>query len=316
MKTMKFNISGQVTEACVHSGNMSLIQGNTIENSILHHIRESGDFTPQELENDLLPILPVLVGKRLLQKYAGEGKLIENGQSFHSPLNWNPEGGHLNLPEHSMLKVLYFEVGGETIVFGASLENDRPKPKRDETTAIEGSFSMPLIGRSGYSVFAENLRVFLENRIGNVAELLFDSQGARLVWENKIIKDFGSVSLKKLIAPNLDLEKNQTRVLVQNPFDDSFLKLESIDTLELAGMKLKLKLTQALRFKKLPLNERSATNAMMVLIRHKNPNTESYKAIVNHIWTYQAESWGFEKEALFPDGFPSYSTYLSIIGEN
>jgi hypothetical protein len=193
MKTMKFNISGQVTEAYVHSGNISLIQGNTIENSILHHIRESGDFSPLELANDLLPILPELVGKRLLQKYAGEGKLIENGQSFHSPLNWNPEGGYVSLPEHSMLKALYFEFGGETIVFGASLENDRPKPKRDETTEIEGSFSMPLIGRSGYSVFAENLRIFQENRIGSGAELLFDSQGARLVWENKIIKDFGSV---------------------------------------------------------------------------------------------------------------------------
>jgi hypothetical protein len=314
MKTMKFNISGQVTEAFVHSGNISLIQGNTIENSILHHIQESGEFSPKELAKELLPILPELVGKRLLQKYAGEGKLIERGQSFHSPLNWNPEGGHVNLPEHSMLMVLYFEVGGETIVFGASLENDRPKPKSDETTAIEGSFSMPLIGRSRYSVFAENLRVFQENRVGSSAELLFDSKGARLVWENKIIKDFGSVSLKKLIAPNLDLEKNQTRVLVQNPFDDAFLKLESIDTLELVGMKLKL--TQPLRFKKLPMNEQSATNAMMVLIRHKNPNAESYKAIVNHIWTYQAESWGFEKEALFPDGFPSHSSYLSIVGEN
>ncbi len=310
---MKFNISGQVTEAFVHSGSISLIQGNTIENSILHHIRESGDFSPLELANDLLPILPELVGKRLLQKYSGEGKLIENGQSFHSPLNWNPEGGHVNLPEHSMLKVLYFEVVGETIVFGASLK-DKQNRKSEEITKINGAFSVPLLGRSGYTVFTENLQVFLENRIGNVAELLIDSQGARLVWENKVIKDFGSVSLKKLIAPNLDLEKNQTRVLVQNPFDDAFLKLESIDTLELAGMKLRL--TQPLRFKKLPMNERSATNAMMVLIRHKNPNAESYKAIVSHIWTNQAESWGFEKEALFPDGFPSYASYLSIVDEN
>ncbi len=311
---MKFTISGQVYEAFVHSGNISLLQGNTIENSILHHIRESGDFSPQDLANDLLPILPELVGKRLLQKYVGEGKLIENGQSFHSPLNWSPEGGHQNLPEHSMLKVLLFELGEETIVFGASLENDRPKPKRDETTKIKGSFSVPLIGRSGYSVFTENLQVFQETRIGSGAELIFDSQGTRLVWENKIIKDFGSISLKELIAPNLDLAKNQTRVLVENPFDDSFLKYENIDTLELMGMKLKF--TQPLRFKKLPQTERSATHAMMVLIRHKNPNEESYKAIVNHVWTNQAESWGFEKEALFPDGFPSYYTYQSILSKN
>ena len=144
---MKFRILGQVIEAYVHSGDVSLIQGNTIENSILHHIREKGEFSSGELDKELMPILPELLAKRLLQKYASEGKLIENGDSFKSPSNCKPNDGNLPLPEHSILKVLLFELAENTVVFGAILENDRKKPKRDETSEINGSFSMPLLGR-------------------------------------------------------------------------------------------------------------------------------------------------------------------------
>ena len=138
----------------------------------------------------------------MLQKYASEGKLIENGDSFKSPSNWKPNDGNLPLPEHSILKVLLFELAENTVVFGAILENDRKKPKRDETSEINGSFSMPLLGRFGYSVFAESLRVFEENRIGDGAELIIDSLGVRMVWDNKVIKNFESVSLKELIFLN------------------------------------------------------------------------------------------------------------------
>lgn len=311
---MKFRILGQVYEAYVHSGDISLIQGNTIENSILHHIREKGGISPGDVEKELLPILPEILGERLLQKYEADAKLVKNGNSFKTPLNWKPEGGDLPLPENSILKVYLFEIGETTLVFGAILENDRKRPKREETTKITGAFSMPLAGRPGYSVFAQSLRVFDETRIGDSADLTIDSSGARLFWENKIIKNFESVSLKELIPSNLDLEKNQTRVVVLNQKDDSFLKPEFIETLDLEGMELKL--AQPLRFKKVPVSESSAVNAILVLVRQKQPNAETYKAVVNHIWENHAKPWGFEKEALFPEGFPSYATYQSIVGEN
>ncbi len=311
---MNFRIVGQVLEAYVHSGEISLIQGNTIENSILHHIREKGGISPGEMEKELLPILPEILGERLLLKYEAEGKLVRSNNSFKTASNWKPEDGRLPLPENSILKVYLFQIGETSIVFGAILENDRQRPKREDTRQIAGAFSMALVGRTGYSVFAESLNVFRENRIGEGAELIIDSSGARFVWENRVIKNFDSVSLKELISPNLDLEKNQTRVVVQNPKEDSFLKPEVVETLDLMGMELKL--AQPLRFKKVPLNENSAVNAIFVLIRQKQPNAETYKAVVNHIWSSQAESWGFDKETLFPEGFPSYGTYQSILGEN
>jgi hypothetical protein len=314
MKTIKFKITGQVTEAYVHSGKISLIQGNTVENSILHHIKEKGEFSPEALEKELLPILPQLVGKRLLQKFASEGKLIENGNSFKSPANRKPEEGHLPLPEHSILKVLVYKAGENTIVFGAALENDRKRPRQDETIKIQGSFSLPLAGRIGYSVFVEGVNVFQEKGIDDGTELIIDSRSARLVWQNQVIKDFGLVHFKDLIPAQLDMDRNEARIIVQTPTDDSFLVPYSIDTLEVKGMKLKL--AQILRLKKVPLNESSAVNAILALVRQKKPNAESYREVVNDVWIKEAESWGFEKAALFPEGFPNYANFHSSLNEN
>lgn len=307
---MQFSVKGQVSEAYVQSGNISLIQGNTIENSILHHIREKGGISSGDLEKELFPVLPKLVSERLLQKFVSQGKLVEVDGGFKTPANWKPEDGGLPLPENSILKIQFFEAGDFRIVFSASLDEDRYKRPAQNTRNIPGSFSAPLSSRPGFSAFLEEVKVINENKIGEGAELVFDSEGARLVWKNKLIKNFGMAFFEEMLAHNLDFERKQTKVEVLSPNDDAFEEPELVQDVEVLGNKLPL--NSPVRFQKVPVNESSAVNALLSLVRLRRPNEETYKAVVDHVWDKVAQKWGFEKETLFPNGFPSFSRFQSI----